>query len=94
MTANIESRLNSRTIRNDKFLTKIESSSIYQHILSEKYSTLDDIGKPDMILNLLSTILNTTFTFVDYDHHETLGRVIELNQDVVSDEFLNFLNQF
>lgn len=94
LTANIESRLNSRTIRNDKFLTKIESSSIYQHILSEKYSTLDDIGKPDMILNLLSTILNTTFTFVDYDHPETLGRVIELNQDVVSDEFLNFLNQF
>lgn len=93
LTANIEGRLNSRTIRNDKFLTKIETSTIYQSIITDKYSTLTDINKSDLILNLLSTILNTTFTFVDYDRPDMMGTVIELNQDAVSDEFLNFLNQ-
>ena len=93
LTANMEGRLNSRTIRNDKFLTKIETSSIYQSIITDKYSTLIDVDKSDLILNLLSTIINTTFTFVDYDRPDMLGQTIELNQDVVSDEFLNFLNQ-
>ena len=93
LTANIESRLNSRTIRNDKFLTKIETSAIYQSIISDKYSTLSDINKSDLILNLLSTLINTTFTFVDYDRQDMLGKPIEVNQDMVSDEFLNYLNQ-
>lgn len=93
LSANIESRLNTRTIQNNKFLTKIETSSIYQSIIEDKFSTLKDINKPNLILNLLSTILNTTFSFVDYDYPEELGKPIEINQDVVSDEFLNFLNQ-
>jgi len=93
VSSNVESKLNARTIRNDKFLTKIESSAIYQHIIQDKYSSLNDIGKEDLIINLLSTLLNTTFTFVDYDNKDLLGKPIEVNQDVISDEFLNFLNQ-
>ena len=94
LSANIESRLNTRTIQNNKFLKKIQTSSIYQSITTDKYSTLEDIDKSNLILNLLSTIINTTFTFVDYDHQDKLGEPIIINQDVVSDEFLNFLNQF
>lgn len=93
LSANIESKLNARTIRNDKFLTKIQSSPIYQSLVENKYSTLNDIGKDDTILNLLSTLLNTVFTFVDYEHQDITGKVIEVNQDMISDEFLNFLNQ-
>lgn len=93
LTSNIESKLNSRTIRNDKFLTKIKTSSIYQTLIEDKYSTLDDAGKGDLILNILSTLINTTFTFVDYEHPEVLGRTIEVNQDMISEEFLNYLNQ-
>jgi len=93
ISSNVESKLNSRTIRNDKFLTKIQSSAIYQHIIQDKYSALNDIGKEDLIINMLSTLLNTSFTFVDYDNKEALGKTIEVNQDVISDEFLNFLNQ-
>ena len=93
ISSNIESKLNARTIRNDKFLTKIQSSSIYQHIIEDKYSSLNDIGKEDLIINLLSTLLNTSFTFVDYENKELLGQTIEVNQDMISDEFLNFLNQ-
>ena len=93
LTSNIESKLNSRTIRNDKFLTKIKTSSIYQTLIEDKYSTLEDAGKDDLILNILSTLINTTFTFVDYEHPEVLGQAIEVNQDMISEEFLNYLNQ-
>lgn len=93
LTGNIENKLNARTIRNDKFLTKIKTSSIYQKIVSDKYDTLEAINKEDLIISLLSTLLNTTFTFVDYNNPELLGRPIEINQDVLCDEFLNFLNQ-
>ena len=93
ISSNVESKLNARTIRNDKFLTKIQSSSIYQHITQDKYSALGDIGKDDLIINMLSTLLNTSFTYVDYEHQDMLGKTIEINQDMVSDEFLNFLNQ-
>jgi len=93
LTANIDSKLNSRTIRNDKFLSKIKTSSIYQTLISDKYCTLEDADKGDLILNILSTLINTTFTFVDYEHPEVLGQAIEVNQDMISEEYLNFLNQ-
>lgn len=93
LTAIIDSRLNTRTIQNNKFLTKIESSSIYQSLMNDKFSPLSAINKEKLPINLLSTILNTTFKLVDYDMEEEYGTVIEMQQDVVSDEFLNFLNQ-
>ena len=93
LTANIDGRISSRTIRNTKFLSKIESSSIYQTLINDKYPTLEEIGKGDVILNTLSTIINTKFTFVEYDNPEVIGDLIELNNDIVSEEFLNYLNQ-
>ena len=93
LTANIDGKLNSRTIRNDKFLTKIQTSDIYQSIMTNKYSILHDIGKDDLILKILSRMINTKFTVVNYDHPEQLGETIEVNQDIISEEFLNFLNQ-
>lgn len=93
LTANIDGRLNARTIRNDKFLTKIESSDLYRSIMENKYSTLESIGKGDIIINTLSTLINTKFTIVDYDNPDRLGETIEVNQDMISDEFLSFINQ-
>ncbi len=93
LTGNIV-KLNKRTIQNSKFLNKIEGSSFYQSLVHEKFPTLGELGKENLILNLLSTLLNSTFTFVDYDMPDRLGEEIEIkNQDVLSDEFLSFLNQ-
>jgi hypothetical protein len=93
LTGNIESKLNTRTIQNTKFLMKIENSSIYQTLINDKFSTLDELNKSNTILNLLSTILNTTFTIVDFDNHDKLDQKLEVNADIVSDEFLNYLNE-
>lgn len=93
LSGNIK-KLNKRTIQNAKFLNKIENSSVYQTLINEKFSTLEEMGKSNMILNLLSTVLNTVFSFVDYENPDKLGQEIEINNpDILSDEFLNFLNQ-
>jgi hypothetical protein len=93
LTGNVE-KLNKRTIQNAKFLMKIENSVIYQTLVNEKFSTLDELKKSNLILNLLSTIINTQFTIVDYDNDEKLGEKLEIaNPDILSDEFLSFLNQ-
>lgn len=93
LTSNIDGRLNARTIRNDKFLSKIESSSIYQSIMANKYNTLSEIDKGDLILNTLSILINTKFTFCEYEYPEKLGEIIEVNPDIVSDEYLSYINQ-
>jgi hypothetical protein len=73
---------------------KIENSAIYQTLVNEKFSTLEELKKSNLILNLLSTIINTTFTIVDYDNQDKLGEKLEIaNPDILSDEFLSFLNQ-
>lgn len=93
LTGNVE-KLNKRTIQNHKFLVKIENSSVYNELVNQKFSTLEELNKSNLILNLLSTILNTSFRLVDYSSPEKLGEKIEINNpDILSDEFLNFLNQ-
>lgn len=94
LTSNLEGRLNTRTIRNNKFLSKIESSPIYQNLMDNKYEILKDTDKSMLILNILSMLINSKFTFVDYEHPENLGEIIEINQDILSEELMNFINQF
>lgn len=93
LSGNIQSRLSTRTIQNNKFVSKVENSDLYQKLVDDKFSTVGEIGKPRLILNMMSILLNTTFTFVDYDNPELLGEKIEVNPDTLCDEFLTFLNQ-
>ena len=92
LSANI-TKLNSRTIQNSKFLSKIENSSTYQVLIKEKFNTLEELNKSNLILKILSTAINSTFTYVDYDNKDKLNQQIEINEDVLSDEILSLLNQ-
>jgi hypothetical protein len=92
LTATTE-KLNTRTIQNNKFLSKIVTSSMYKNVMENKYSIIQKMGKDDYIIQTLSTILNTTFKIVDYDKQELLGEKIELHQDKLSDEFLDYINR-
>ena len=51
------------------------------------------MGKGDLIINILSTLINTEFTYVDYDNPELTGEPIEMDLDILSQEFLDFVNQ-
>lgn len=90
LTGNVGAKINTRIIRNNKFISKIHESYLYQDLINNKYKLLHEI-KPDYIISLLSTIINTTFTYVCYEDHSVLGKEIEYSEDKISDEALFFL---
>lgn len=93
LTANVV-KLNTRTIQNNKFLTKIQTSATYRRLVDDKFSTIDQLKKDNnIILNMLSTMINTTFTIVDYDKRDKTGELLDVNPDILADEFLDLLNQ-
>ena len=91
LTGNSEDRVNTRLIRNHKFINKVEDSSLYQKLVNGKYKFLCQI-KPDYILTILSTLINTRFSYVTYEKPELLGTEIVYSEDKISDELLSFLN--
>ena len=93
ITGNIQSRLNSRVIQNNKFISRIESSALYKELLEDKFAAVIELKGENIIINLLSNIINTKFTFVDYVMENKLDEVIDINQNTLSDEFLKFLSE-
>jgi hypothetical protein len=91
LTGNLVDRVNTRIIRNNKFLMKIEENSMYKELVEKKYKLLNYI-KEDAIIALLSSVINTKFSYVVYEYPELLGTEIEYSEDKISDELLFFLN--
>lgn len=89
LSGTLDGKLNTRTIRNNKYLSKVQESSLYQKVM-EKYRMLEEI-KPGYILGKLSTLINSTFTYVCYESPDLTGKEIDINVDKISDEFLLFL---
>ena len=93
VSAYIDGRINARTIHNAKLIDKIQNSEIYNRILSEKYSSLKGMEKSEIIISLLSTLINTQFRYCDYDMMDRLNEEIEIDFDTLSQEFLDFVNR-
>jgi hypothetical protein len=91
LTGNLKDKVNTRVIRNNKFIGKIDESYLYEKLKTQRYSNLCKI-RPEYIIGLLSQVINTTFTYVVYENQELLGTEIEYNEDKISDELLFFLN--
>lgn len=91
LTGNLSDKVNTRIIRNNKFIAKIEESYMYQDLIHNKYRLLECL-KPDAILSLLSSIINTRFTYVTYEYQELLGTEITYSEDKIADELLFFLS--
>ena len=91
LTGNLVDKVNTRIIRNNKFIAKIEESYMYNELITKKYALLESI-KPESIKQLLSSIVNTRFTYVTWEYPELLGTEIVYPEDKISDELLFFLN--
>lgn len=91
LTGNVSERVNTRVIRNQKFSSKIEESYLYQKLIQQKYSYLNSI-RENIILQMLSALINTNFTYVTYENQELTGQLIVYSDDQISDELLFFLN--
>ena len=80
-------------IRNSKFTSKINNNSSYDYMVNVKYAIVDQI-KQNYILQQISTILNTRFTYVVYGNDELLGKEIEYDEDDLANEIIKFMKQF
>lgn len=83
---------NRRIIRNKKFINSIESSSAYENIIKERYSALLDIGKESLIMNMMSMVVSSSYSIVDYNTPEFLGKELEINPNDLLSEFLLYLS--
>ena len=92
ISAGISGKINARTIHNAKLIEKIQNSELYQDLVQTKYSTLQSMGKSDVIIGLLSTLLNTQFTYCDFDMFDKYKQDIEADFDQLAQEFLDFVN--
>lgn len=91
LTGNLSDKVNTRIIRNNKFIAKIQDNYLYQDLIQNKYNLLEYL-KPEMILQLLSSIINTRFTYVTYEYQELTGTEITYSEDKIADELLFFLD--
>lgn len=90
ISGNLKDRINTRVIRNIKFTEKVESSYTFQKLQEENHKYLNFI-KPEYNMALISSLINTRFTYVEYDHPELLEQEITYSDDKVADEILFFL---
>lgn len=91
LTGNLQDKVNTRIIRNTKFVGKVNSSYLYEKLNQRQYKNLNKL-KPEYILQTLSQVINTTFTYVVYEDQDLLGKEIDYNEDRISDELLFFMN--
>ena len=81
-----------KTMRSHKFVDKIEQSSTYKRLVKKKYKKLLKLKGDRIILDKLSLLLKTKFSFIDYNNKKALGQQIEIDDNIVCDEFLIFLS--
>lgn len=92
ITANVKGKSSARIIRNSKFLEKVMSSSIYTELMDKKYPSLIDEKGNSPVITLLSRLINTNWELLDYDLQDKMGEPLELDNEVLADEFLKFVN--
>lgn len=90
LTGNMTTTLNTRLIRNTKFITKVKESPIYDEILNNKYFLMNKIH-PDDILTIISSLVSAKFTYVTYENPELTGKEIFYSDDRLCNELLTFI---
>lgn len=91
LTGNMTTSLNTRMIRNTKFISKVKESPIYEDIMMNKYHLLDTI-RPDEFLTIISGLVSAKFTYVTYEQQSLTGQEIHYTDDRLSNEILTFLS--
>ena len=91
LSGNVANKISTRIIRNNKFLSKLESSELFIKLVKQKYRLLEQI-QPNFIKSILSSFINTQFTYCVYEAPELLDKPIEYSEDKIADELLVFLN--
>lgn len=93
LTAKVNGKFRDTCIKNAKFMEKFTTSSVYQHIISTKFRYIDELNlKENPIVKNLSTMINSSFEFVDPDP-DINGLVVDnLDPDKVVSDYMLFLS--
>ena len=89
MTGNISKNIKRRKV-STKQLAKIENSRRFKKIMKNYSMGMDEL-KNSIIYNI-ADLINTPVEYVDYDHPEWLGKDIKSDFDIITDEYLRFVN--
>lgn len=81
-----------KTMRSMKFVEKVENSALYKRLVEKKFKKLLKLKGDRVILDKLSLLLKTRFTFIDFNNKDYFGKNVELDEDKVCDEYLMFLS--
>ena len=90
LTGNLEGKMNSRIIRNNKYMNKLEEDIHYNYLCDSEYSLLLEIH-PDEIKSIISTLINSRFTYVTHENEELTGSDIMYDEDQIGSEITYFL---
>ena len=83
-------KISRRLLRNRRFIDKLKASEKYKNIMEKKYKALKGF-QDDEPLILISMVLNNTYRFVEFDQRELTGEIIPFDEDIISDEILQFI---
>lgn len=87
-TARVRGRYNESTIKNAKFIEKITTSSVWNNIIQKRFTYIGELNpKEHPIIKRLSSFVNSTFEFVDYNGPDDGLVCEEINQDQIISEF-------
>lgn len=90
ITGNLEGKMNSRVIRNNKYMSKLDDEIHYQRLCNEEYSLLLEVH-PEEIKSIISTFVNSRFTYVTPEEPELTGSDIGYSEDKIGSETIFFL---
>lgn len=90
ISGNLEGHLNTRIIRNVKFNSTLADSYQYNELKSDMYNLLEEI-KPEELDSLISTFVNSSYSYCCYERPDLLGKVITCSDHKIADELTFFL---
>ena len=90
MTGNVSSKIKRRKI-STKQLKKIKNSYHFKQIMRDYDMSISDDDENNPIIRNIALLINTPVELVDYKMKDKLGVDIQVNVDIVSDEYLRFI---
>lgn len=92
-TAKVRGKYKENVIKNSKFIEKIVTSSVWNNIIEQEYTYVKELDqKENPIIKKLSSFINSTFEFVDYN--DAINGIVyeDIDQDKIIEEFSLFLS--
>lgn len=92
-TARVKGKYRENTIKNSKFIEKVKTSNLWNNIIEDMYTHIEDLStKDDILLKKFSVFINCQYEIVDFNGPDD-GLIYEdFDQDQFIEEFSLFLS--